>query len=118
MIDRRVQAGAGGLVGLFVAILLLEHALADHLSPTKNLVSEYANASGVAGPLMTVAFAAMTVGIALTGVLVLALPRRPAGVVLGALLLVAALGMAGTAAAHTQTVAGVVPPGQALTASG
>ena len=112
MTGQRASAVAASLVGLFAAILVLEHALADHLSPTKNLVSEYANASGAAGSLMTVAFAAMTVAIALTGGLVLALPRRPAGVVLGTLLLVAALGMAGTAVAHTQTVAGVVPPGQ------
>jgi hypothetical protein len=118
MIGQRVPAVAAGLLGVFVAVLVLEHVLADQLSPTRNLVSEYANASGVAGPLMTVGFAAMAVAIALTGVLVLALPKRPAGVVLGALLLVAALGMAGTAVARTQTVAGVVPPGHTLTMTG
>jgi hypothetical protein len=98
---------------LFVAITGLEHALRPGLSPATHEISEYAN--GRDGVLMAVAFALWALSLACTGLLVAGLARgRP----VAAGLLLAAVGIAITAAWRTQTSAGLLKPGEALHAAG
>ena len=117
--DRRDEAGrllrCGALVGLlvFVAIVLVEHGVRSELSPASHQISEYAN--GPHGWLMTLAFSAWAVSLVCAAGVLRPWPGwRPVGVAL----LIAAAGIGLVAAFHTQTVAGQLPPGQALRTGG
>lgn len=104
--------GVSGLL-LFLAITGLEHALRPELSPATHEISEYAN--GRDGALMTSAFVLWTLSLACTGLLVWRVARgRPAA----AALLLAAAGIAATAAWPTQTSAGLLKQGETLHAAG
>jgi hypothetical protein len=108
-----VRAAAFYGLGVFVAAVLIEHALTPSLSPARHTISEYANAG--TGAIMTVGFAAWAVSLAATGAWAW-LDRH--GRLLALLLALAALGMALTACFPTQTVAGSLPPGMTRTATG
>lgn len=105
-------AGMAGVFA-FLGITAIEHVLRPELSPATHQISEYAN--GQHGALMTIAFVLWAVSLACTAGLAFLMERgRP----IAAVLLVAALGIAVTAAFHTQTSAGVLRPGEVLHAAG
>jgi hypothetical protein len=105
---RRV-ATAG--LSTFLAVLIAEHVLRGSLSPSQHQISEYAN--GRAGWLMTLGFAAWTLSLVSTAMLVGSISRAPA---LG--FGCAAAGMLLVTCFHTQTSAGVLPPDVARTSEG
>jgi hypothetical protein len=118
---RRLGTGAAGaLLGVFVGLVALEHALVPQLSPATHMVSEYANSRD--GALMVVAFLAWAAALGLTAGVVGAgaagsehpLARRS----VVALLAVAAAGILVTACFNTQTSAGALPPGVRLGTAG
>jgi hypothetical protein len=115
-----LHVAAVGCVVAFAATVVLEHALAPELVPTRHMISEYANAR--AGGLMVFGFLAWAASLAITAVLVgRDRSRRGASVahaVLIACLVIATLGLLVTACFHTQTVAGVLPSGTQRSASG
>jgi hypothetical protein len=112
----RAATASTAALGVFVVIAVSEHLLVPDLSPRDHMLSEYANASGAAGPLMTLAFLALAAALGLASAAVVDGSR--AGWVLCALLAIAAAGMFLTAVAPTQTVAGVLPPGVARSTTG
>ena len=97
----------------FVAALAAEHLLQPGLSPLTHQMSEYA--TGPDGALATAAFVAWSLSLAATGRIAL---RAKSSRVLAILLALAAIGMATVACFETQTVAGVVPAGGAVTVTG
>ncbi len=111
----RIPRTSCGLLGLFVIIIVAEHALQPDLTPGSHRVSEYA--TGSPGWLMTVGFAAWTLALVATALVVTRSSLQPSWlrVVLGSLVAVAAAGAAVTAAFETGTRAGVVPVGRDLT---
>ena len=97
----------------FAAALAAEHLLQPGLSPLTHQMSEYA--TGPDGALATAAFVAWSLSLAATGRIAL---RAKSSRVLAILLALAAIGMATVACFETQTVAGVVPAGGAVTVTG
>lgn len=97
----------------FVAALAAEHLLQPRLSPLTHQMSEYA--TGPDGVLATAGFLAWSLSLAATGRLAL---RAESSRVLATLFALAAIGMATVACFKTQTVAGVVPAGGAVTLTG
>lgn len=97
----------------FVAALAAEHLLQPGLSPLTHQMSEYA--TGPDGALATAAFVAWSLSLAATGRIAL---RAKSSRVLAILLALAAIGMATVACFETQTVAGAVPAGGAVTVTG
>lgn len=101
-----------GLI-IFLISAAVEHLVVARLDPATHEISEYAH--GRFGPLMIGGFAAWSFSLAATsGILRLG----PRGRLLAGLLAVAAVGMAVTAVFPTQTSAGRLPPGVALTTAG
>jgi uncharacterized membrane protein YidH (DUF202 family) len=106
-------------VGLFVALVALQHPLRADLPPADHFVSEYARGSTAA--VQVAAFVLWAAGIAACAVL--AARARPAGrpiarglAVLG--FAVAAAGALLAAVFATQTIAGELPPGEERTTEG
>lgn len=106
-------AGLGG----FVTSVVLEHILVASLSPATHQVSEYAN-DPRSGWLMTAGFIAWAVSLGASGAYALGGKRPRLSAAIAGVLSLAAAAMLLTAAFHTQTVAGTIPAGQRLTASG
>lgn len=106
--------GLTGLAGL-VAALVAHHALTPELSVRDHTVSEYANAP--LGWLMTLGFLAWAVSLA-AAARALGYLRGHGAAWVRALLALAALGLALTAAFKTQTSADVLPPGVERSAAG
>lgn len=104
---------ARGGIAVFVAVVVVEHALAAELSVERDRISEYA-VRGV-GWLMVAGFAAWAVALAATALLAVQDPR---GLALAGLLVVAAGGMLLTASFPTQAIHGEVPAGVARTLAG
>lgn len=100
----------GSLLG-FVLLVALEHVLESQLNPLRHEVSEYAR-TGTA-PVMIAAFALWAVSLA--GTAALCIPEQK--MIAGGFTLAAA-GMVIVACFHTQTSAGMLPPGAHLTAVG
>jgi hypothetical protein len=113
--NSRIVRASCVLLAVFVAAVLLEHALQPDLSPSDHRISEYAN--GSPGWLMTGGFIAWSAALLTSAVALSNAPLRPRKAVLAiaALLLLGALGATATAAFQTGTSAGVVPPGDHLT---
>ena len=107
------EAVAFGCLFAFALILGLEHLLEPSLEPLRHQVSEYANSPS--GALMEFGFALWAASLAATALLV---ERRLRDRLLTAALSLAALGIAIAAAFATETVAGELPPGTELTATG
>ncbi|MDQ5808507.1 MAG: DUF998 domain-containing protein [Actinomycetota bacterium] len=112
-----VVRGAAVCLTCFVAVVLLEHAIRHELAPGRHRVSEYAVGSG--GWLMTTGFVAWAASFALTSMALrhARLRPRPVASLLVSLMAICAIGAVGTAAFETGTSAGMVPPGQELTAA-
>ncbi|HEV2999100.1 MAG TPA: DUF998 domain-containing protein [Solirubrobacteraceae bacterium] len=112
-----VVRGATVCLTWFVAVVLLEHAIRDDLAPGRHRVSEYAVGSG--GWLMTTGFVAWAASFALTSIALRRGRLRPSPVatLLISLMAVCAVGAVGTAVFETGTSAGMLPPGQELTAA-
>jgi hypothetical protein len=108
-----VRVVAFGGLGVFVAAVLVAHALTPSLDPARHTISEYVNAD--AGSIMTLGFVAWAASLATTAAWTWRDPRRWP---LALLLALAALGMVATACFPTQTVAGSLPPGTARTTAG
>lgn len=112
------SARAGTLA--FLAVVALQHALAPELTPTRHMVSEYANAR--AGGLMVGGFLAWAVALAATAALARVELRRSshprAAAALVASLALAAGACLVTACFRTQAVAGALPPGVAYSLRG
>lgn len=108
-----------GLIA-FAAIVALQHVLEPQLAPSRHQVSEYTNES--AGALMVAGFLAWAASLVSTAILVWRTRdawRRPiGGWIIASLLVVAAVGIVGTACFATQTSAGVLPPGVERTLGG
>lgn len=119
-------------LAVFVACGVVEHVLVTRLSPATHQISEYANDRHF-GWVMTIGFfswavsllltAAVTARRSLTSQISPTAPesrhgRRGADVIVTGLVAIAGVGMLITGCFHTQTVAGVLPPGIHLTAGG
>jgi uncharacterized protein DUF998 len=102
------------IVGLlaFVVIVGTEHLLNLSLDPLEHQVSEYVHTGS--GALMIAGFIALACSLAATAMLALRSGNR----FIAALFALAALGMAMVALFPTETVAGELPPGRSLTATG
>ncbi|MDA0179292.1 DUF998 domain-containing protein [Solirubrobacter phytolaccae] len=107
----RLATSAQMLLGGFVAVVALQHALVPELAPQRNMVSEYANAPF--GWLMVCGFSAWALSFALTA----ALLRRD-DPVLGTLFAGMCVGALLVAVFPTETIAGVLPAGVPRTAEG
>lgn len=114
-----IHGAAIASLSWFVLTVVLQHVLVPELSPARHTISEYANARGAAGPLMTAGFLMWAGSLATTAVLLFRGPHQGrAGVtrvlrnVLFALLLTAAVGAIVTALFPAQASAGLLPPGQ------
>jgi hypothetical protein len=111
---------AAALLGIFVVLVVLEHALDPQLSPATHMVSEYANSRD--GVVMVVAFLAWAAALGLTAGVVArraSASRHPlARRSMVALLAVAAAGILVAACFNTQTSAGALPPGIRLGTAG
>ncbi|MDQ3933067.1 MAG: DUF998 domain-containing protein [Actinomycetota bacterium] len=120
MIERKLRVTAWLGVGVFVGVVLLQHAASAELRPHRHVISEYANTD--AGSIMGAGFVAWAVGLVATSLLVLRRtrpePRDRAGQLLALCLMLAAAGATVTAIFETQAVGSVVPPGTTRTAAG
>ena len=118
---RQRTIALGGL-GVFLALVALQHLLRPDLPPARHFVSEYAR--GWTHPLQTLAFLGWSAAMAATAALALrtpppgARPRALARAVTVAGLAAAAAGALLAAAFATQTVAGELPPDVRRTTSG
>jgi hypothetical protein len=115
----------GGLaaigLGLFVAIVLLQHLLVPSLDPARHQISEYAH--GDHAWLMTFAFASWAMACAGTAVLAWRRARSDPRLEtrwasISVLTAAAAAGLTLTACFETQTTAGALPPGVERSAEG
>jgi MFS family permease len=117
---RSLPVAVGGLLA-FAAVLATEPLLAPRLGPADHMVSEYANAGGLAGAAAVAALSAWALSL-LAAAQLASLAADRAGSratwVLVAGLLAAAVGVAVAAAFPTQAVRGVVPPGVERTTAG
>ena len=120
-----IHGAAIASLSWFVLTVLLEHVLVSELEPARHGISEYANAGGVAGPLMVAGFLMWAASLATTALLALRTPvPGRAGVMralrnfLFALLLIAAVGAIVTALFPTQPRAGLLPPGEFESSTG
>jgi len=114
---------ATGAVVAFLAIVALEHAVVPEFAPAHYMISEYANAGGLAGIGGTLALAVWAgsfLALALAGLVAIRAAVRPvrARRFLTASLIVASLGLLIAAACPTQAVRGVLPPDDELTLTG
>lgn len=112
---------ATGAVLAFLAIVALEHAVVPEFAPAHYMISEYANAGGLAGVGGTLALALWGGSFfALAGLVATRGNVRPTGAqrFLTASLIVAGLGLLIAAACPTQAVRSVVPPDDELTLTG
>jgi len=112
---------ATGAVVAFLAIVALEHAVVPEFAPAHYMISEYANAGGLAGIGGTLALAVWAGSfLALAGLVAIRAAVRPvrARRFLTASLIVASLGLLIAAACPTQAVRGVLPPDDELTLTG
>jgi len=98
---------------VFVVAVAGEHFIESSLDPATHEISEYAN--GRDGGLMIAGFVAWSASLAVAGSICAKVQR---GRLLPALMGIAAVGLAVTATFATQTSAGRLPPGTALSTAG
>jgi MFS family permease len=111
--DRLARDLAIAGFGVFLACLVCEHLLAASLNPARHEISEYVHTRD--GWIMTAGFIAWAISLATTAVYAW---RRQCSWMLTPLLGIAALGMVLTACFPSQTSAGHLPTGVALTTTG
>jgi hypothetical protein len=99
----------------FVGAVACQHLLNSALTPSRHMISEYAN--GRAGWLMTAGFASWALSLAAASVMERRCTTR-ARAVMSMLLAIAAAGMVVTAIFPTQTVAGMLPAGTTRSVAG
>jgi hypothetical protein len=110
--DLAEALAVGGLLA-FALTVGLEHVLEPALNPLRHQVSEYANSPS--GAVMVLGFALWAISLSATAFLV---GRRWRDLPLSLALALAGLGIAIAALFATETVAGELPPGAALTTTG
>lgn len=110
---------SAGLASVFVVIVAVEHILVPELDPLRSTISEYANATGAAGMLLTAGLAAWSTSLACLAMQVGAATRLPRSLRLLALpLAAAAAGFALAAGCPTQAVEGAIPVGVSYSTEG
>ncbi|HEX5851559.1 MAG TPA: DUF998 domain-containing protein [Solirubrobacteraceae bacterium] len=113
---------ATACVLVFAAIIALEHALVPRLEPIDHMVSEYANAGGLAGAAAVVALLAWSTSLVFTTLLTAHAAMEKGGAwllwAMSGLILLAALGLVVAALFPTQAVRGVRPRGVSPTSAG
>jgi hypothetical protein len=115
----RLSRLAAALTLSFLALLGLEHAIAPSLEPADHMISEYANAHGLAGVAGTVALFVWGASFAVTAAAAaVALGNDVLARALVGCLAVAAVGLTVAALCPTQAVGGHVPAGVDLELTG
>lgn len=112
-VDRLDRDLAIAGLALFLTCLVCEHFLVRSLDPARHEISEYVHTSD--GWIMSVGFVAWAISLAATAVYAW---HQQCSWMLAPLLGIASLGMVLTACFATQTSAGRLPPGVALTTTG
>lgn len=115
MRHRRAIVFAAVGLALFALALVIEHLVQSDLDVRQHQISEYVH--GRSGALMTAGFVAWAGSLLATGGAFVR-DARLAGRLAVVMLAVAAAGMLVTASFPTETIAGNLPPGARLTASG